>query len=144
MSPLADRLAELRLHLDHLRQVAPRVTSAAELRGDMSLRNDVLFSLFMAAQLVIDVAAELASRSGRRFGDYTEAIRNLELDPRFSPELVARLSSLPGFRNVLVHEYAALDLDRALAALSDLAPLEEFVRVVARVELETSDAGSAP
>ena len=137
MSPLADRLAELRLDLDHLRHLAPRVSSAAELRADMSLRNDVLFSLFMAAQLVIDVAAELSSRAGRRFGDYTEAIRNLELDSRFPPELVAKLSGLPGFRNVLVHEYAALDLDRALAALRETASLEEFVRLVARLELES-------
>lgn len=143
MSPLADRLAELRLHLDHLRQLAPRVASTADLRKDMSLRNDVLFSLFMAAQLVIDVAAELSSRAGRHFSDYTEAIRNLELDSRFPPQLVARLSGLPGFRNVLVHEYAALDLDRALAALRDTAPLEEFVRLVARLELE-SGPGNAP
>ena len=129
MSPLADRLAELRLHLDHLRELAPRVASAAELRGDMSLRNDVLFSLFMAAQLVIDVAAELSSRSGRRFGDYTEAIRNLELDRRFPPELVARLSGLPGFRNVLVQrvdtpfEYSSAERQRKKGKLF---PLQSF------------------
>jgi hypothetical protein len=67
MSPVIERLAELRSHLDHLAKLAPRVPGAEALRTDMSLRNDVLFSLFMASQLVIDIAAELSARSGRRF-----------------------------------------------------------------------------
>jgi uncharacterized protein YutE (UPF0331/DUF86 family) len=134
MSPVIERLAELRSHLDHLASLAPRVPDAEALRTDMSLRNDVLFSLFMASQLVIDIAAELSARSGRRFADYTEAIRNLALDPRFPVELVRRLATIPGFRNVIVHEYIVLDLDLTVAALHDLEALERFVSLVATAE----------
>jgi hypothetical protein len=71
MTYLVERLAELRRHLDHLRRLRPRVTSAAALRRDLSLHNDVLFSLLTVCQLVIDVAGELSARRGDRFEDYT-------------------------------------------------------------------------
>ena len=123
MTYLVERLAELRRHLDHLRELQPRVTGREMLERDLSLHNDVLFSLLMAAQLVIDIAGELSARRGDRFEDYTDAIRNLARDARFPPQLVSALERLPGFRNVLIHEYVALDLNRAVEALNNLEPL---------------------
>jgi uncharacterized protein YutE (UPF0331/DUF86 family) len=133
MSPVVERLAELRRHLDHLRALRPRVSREALLR-DLSLHNDVLFSLFTVCQLVIDVAAELAARRGDRFEDYTEAVRTLARDARFPAELVRELERLPGFRNVVIHEYVALDLERAVEALDRLGPIEEFLAIVAEIE----------
>lgn len=128
-----ERLAQLRLHLDHLRRLRPRVSDAAALRSDLSLHNDVLFSLLTVTQLVIDIAGELAGRKGLRFEDYTEAVRALEAYDEFPPTLVDRLVRLPGFRNVRIHEYVRLDLDRAVAALHELDPIEQFVREVATI-----------
>jgi uncharacterized protein YutE (UPF0331/DUF86 family) len=93
------------------------------------LHNDVLFSLLTVYQLVIDVAGDLAARRGDRFEDYTEAVRTVGRDARFTPELVRKLERLPGFRNVVIHEYVALDLDRVVEALDDLAPVAEFLEV---------------
>lgn len=131
MSPyLVDRIAELRRHLDHLRELRPRVTSRAALERDLSLHNDVLFSLLSVCQLVIGIAGDISARRGDRFDDYTQAVRNLARDPRFRPGLVQALEPLPGFRNVLIHEYVALDLQRAVDALDQLAPVEEFLEIV--------------
>jgi uncharacterized protein YutE (UPF0331/DUF86 family) len=52
--------------------------------------------------------------------------------------VVRELERLPGFRNVLVHEYVALDLDRAVEALGRLDPVEQFVGIVAAIEAEAS------
>jgi uncharacterized protein YutE (UPF0331/DUF86 family) len=134
MTYLVERLAELRRHLDHLRELQPRVTGREMLERDLSLHNDVLFSLLMAAKLVIDIAGELSARRGDRFEDYTDAIRNLARDARFPPQLVSALERLPGFRNVLIHEYVALDLNRAVEALNNLEPLEQFFEIVRLVE----------
>jgi uncharacterized protein YutE (UPF0331/DUF86 family) len=41
---------------------------------------------------------------------------------------------LPGFRNVLVHEYVALDYGRVLEALGQLDDIETFARTVAKLE----------
>jgi len=127
---LVERLAELRRHIDHLAELRPRVRSRADLDTDLSLHNDVLFSLLTVCQLVIDVAGELAARRGDRFEDYTEAVRSLARDKRFPAELVERLARLPGLRNVLVHEYVALDMERVIEAMDDLEPVHEVVRIV--------------
>jgi hypothetical protein len=52
MTYLVERLAELRRHLDHLRELSPRVKSRQDLDRSLSLHNDVLFSLLMVARLV--------------------------------------------------------------------------------------------
>jgi uncharacterized protein YutE (UPF0331/DUF86 family) len=130
---LVERLSELRRHLDHLREIRPRVGGREDLERDLSLHNDVLFSLLTVCQLVIDVAGELAARRGDRFEDYTQAVRSLARDARFPPELVRKLECLPGFRNVVIHEYVTLDLDRVVEALDDLEPVERFLEAALRV-----------
>jgi uncharacterized protein YutE (UPF0331/DUF86 family) len=132
---LVERLAELRRHLDHLRELRPRVRSWQDLDRDLSLHNDVLFSLLTVCQLVVDVAGELAARRGDRFEDYTEAVRSLAHDPRFPADLVEQLAPLPGFRSVVIHEYVALDLRRVVEALDRLVPVERFAEIVRSIEL---------
>ncbi|MGH9340371.1 MAG: HepT-like ribonuclease domain-containing protein [Acidobacteriota bacterium] len=134
MTYLVERLAELRQHLMHLRGLRPRVPDRAALERDMSLRNDVLFSLLMVCQLVIDIAGELSARRAERFEDYTEAVRNLFRDERIPRDLVEVLETLPGFRNVLIHEYVALDMELVLEALNQLDSIERFMTVVAAIE----------
>jgi uncharacterized protein YutE (UPF0331/DUF86 family) len=136
MSPVVERLAELRRHLDHLRELRPRVTGAAALRRDLSLHNDVLYSLLTVCQVVIDVAGELSARRGLRFEDYTEAVRNLASFPEIPPELVAALEPLPGFRNVLIHEYVTLDLERVVEALGKLDAIDGFGEAVRQIEAD--------
>jgi uncharacterized protein YutE (UPF0331/DUF86 family) len=134
MTYLIERLAELRRHLAHLREIAPRVESRAALERDLSLHNDVMFSLLMIAQLVIDVSGELSARRGDRFEDYTEAVRNLARDPRFPADLVSELELIPGFRNVVLHEYAVLDLQRVVEALGRLDPIDRFIAIVSDID----------
>jgi uncharacterized protein YutE (UPF0331/DUF86 family) len=137
MSHLVERLAELRRHLDHLNEIRPQVDGAEELRRNLSLHNDVLFSLLTVCQLVIDIAGELSARRGQRFADYTESVRNLAAWPEFSPQLVRTLSRLPGFRNVLIHEYVTLDMERVVEALNHLGPVEEFAEILRRIESQS-------
>ena len=140
MTYLVERLAELRRHLEHLRELRPRVAGAAALERDLSLHNDVLFSLLMVCQLVIDIAGELSARRGERVEDYTQAVRNLRADARFPADLVQELERLPGFRNVVVHDYVGLDLDRVVDALDRLDPIERFARIVLDIEAASGTA----
>jgi uncharacterized protein YutE (UPF0331/DUF86 family) len=134
MTYLVERLVELRRHMDHLGEIGPGVTDRVALERDLSLHNDVMFSLLMVAQLVIDVAGELSARRGERFEDYTEAVRNLARDPRFPADLVQELERVPGFRNVVIHEYVALDLNRVVDALRRLDPIDRFIAIVRDIE----------
>jgi uncharacterized protein YutE (UPF0331/DUF86 family) len=130
MTYLVDRLGQLQTHLDHLGGLRPRVTRASDLEADLSLHNDVLFSLLTVAQLVIDVAGELSANEGLPFEDYTTAVRNLSR-LGFSADLVEELARLPGFRNVLIHDYVGLDYDVVVGALDRLEPVRRFMRLVA-------------
>jgi len=136
MTWLVERLVELRRHIDHLRVLQGRVQDPHDLDRDLTLHNDVLFSLFTVCQMVIDISGELAARRGDRFEDYTEAVRTLVRDGRFPLPLVARLEVLPGFRNVLVHEYVGLDMRRVVEALNDLEPLEQFAEIARQILLQ--------
>ncbi len=135
MTFLVERLADLRKHLDHLRGLRPRVSGPAALERDLSLHNDVLFSLLTICQLVIDVAGELSSRRAERFEDYTQAVRNLGNDPRFPADLVRELERLPGFRNVVIHEYVGLDMEKVVEALDRLDPIERFLEIARQIEI---------
>lgn len=134
MTFLVERLADLRRHVDHLRALRPRVRERADLERDLSLHNDVLFSLLMVCQAVIHIAGELAGRRGIRFQDYTEAVRALHHFDQIPSDLVERLARLPGFRNVLIHEYVGLDFQRVIEALDRLDDLDEFSRIAAGLE----------
>ena len=136
MTFLAERLAELWKHLDHLEEIRPSVRGPESLTTNLSLHNDVLFSLLSVAQLVIDISGELSTRRKLPFADYTSAVRNLAGHEAFDDELVASLVRLPGFRNVLLHEYVDLDYAMAVDALQNLEPVRRFAEIVAALEAE--------
>ena len=50
MTWLVERIVELRRHLEHLKALEPRVTGPESLDRDLSLHNDVLFSLLTVSR----------------------------------------------------------------------------------------------
>jgi uncharacterized protein YutE (UPF0331/DUF86 family) len=48
--------------------------------------------------------------------------------------VVRALERLPGFRNVVIHEYIALDMDRVVDALDGRAPVERSLAIVGDLE----------
>lgn len=135
MSPLADKLAELTQLLGHLQTIRSRVGGTEALAGDLSLRNDLLFSLLMVSQLVIDVCSSLSVTAGLTFDDYTQAVRNVRRLHWMPDDVADALERLPGFRNVVIHEYTELDYELVVRALDRLEPIERFARLVAEQEL---------
>ena len=92
----------------------------------------MLFSLLTVCQLVIDIASELSGRHGLAFDDYTEAVRNLGSLDLVDDATLTDLDRLPGFRNVVVHEYVTLDLERVVQAVDRLQPVRTFLEAVRR------------
>ena len=77
MTYLVERLSELRRHLDHLREIRPRVTGREALERDLSLHNDVL--------------SRTTPRRSAAWG----------ATPDSRPSW-RKLERLPGFRNVVI------------------------------------------
>lgn len=59
---------------------------------------------------------------------------HLAQDPRIPSDIVGELQRLPGFRNVLIHEYVELDMQRVVEALERLEPVERFLEALRVIE----------
>jgi uncharacterized protein YutE (UPF0331/DUF86 family) len=134
-------LATLDAALRQLRRHAGRPLAA--LRGDVDERWAVERGLQVCAQTALDVATHLVAASGGDAPDYASAIDRLAEMGLLPPEFAGRFRAMAGFRNVLVHGYAEVDLERLHRVLN--AHLDDFVAFAGHVErwLEAREAEQA-
>ncbi len=106
--------------------------SIEEFRKNRDIRNMVLYSMLVAIQASIDIAAHIiAKKNLRRPTTYRETFEILAEKKIISDDLANMLSDLAGFRNVLVHIYWEIDLEEVYSVLqNDLETLEIFKKVV--------------
>jgi uncharacterized protein YutE (UPF0331/DUF86 family) len=113
-----------------------REVKRADLEVDWEAWVKVRAALELAAQCAIDAALDLISRRGLGVPQtYREAFTVLTTAGVIDAQLAKELQSWAGLRNVLVHMYTKLDLDRVYAAISMTAPLRTFHTVVAKALL---------
>jgi uncharacterized protein YutE (UPF0331/DUF86 family) len=90
-------------------------------------------ALELAAQCAIDLALALISARGLGVPQsYREAFTTLSRAGMITSSLSAELEKWAGLRNVLVHIYTSLDLDRLHGALSETSSLRQFHAIVSR------------
>jgi uncharacterized protein YutE (UPF0331/DUF86 family) len=83
-------------------------------------------ALQLAIQIVIDIATHiLSTASNETPKDYREAISKLARIGVIPVAFANKIAPMPGFRNVLVHEYVDIDTERVYRNLQD--ELEDFV-----------------
>jgi uncharacterized protein YutE (UPF0331/DUF86 family) len=112
-----------------------RDVKRADLETDWETWVKVRAALELAAQCAIDAALDLISKRGLGPPQtYRQAFAALAAAGIIDGQLLGELQAWAGMRNVLVHLYTKLDLDRVFAALSLTAPLRQF-RTIAAKEL---------
>ena len=121
-----------------LRSIDERVGRLADERPKAAQRRheplwlDAIKYLFVTAiEGCVDVAHHMAA--AERWGAPDTNAAAFELLARhgvIDDELAGRLAQAVGFRNVLVHQYVAVDDDRVVSALDDLDDLAGLVRQV--------------
>lgn len=115
----------------HLRSWTP--ITIAHLETDQQLRWAVERGLQIAAEALFDSGAHiLAAEFQEAVDEYRQIPKRLLARGVLSSETASRLEGLAGFRNVLMHEYADVDLGRVHAGLERLGDLEAFVADVER------------
>ena len=119
-----ERLEELLETLD-----AARARGRAALDRDIRDELHVEHALQLAIQACIDVGAHLVSELGLPApDDYGQIFESLGTAGRIDRDLAARLARAVGMRNLLVHEYLKIDLDKVWATLGELDDLRAFAR----------------
>ena len=133
---VAKRLAQIETYLRQLREEADLV----RLRTEVKEERFVAHTLQLAVQAALDVASHIVA--DRRLGEprtNRDLFTLLHTDGWIDPDLTDTLRDMAGFRNVLVHGYADIDLDVVedidvveVVAENHLTDLEEFVRAIRR------------
>lgn len=122
------RLRRLHVVIRRLRRYRDRGPDA--IRADEDLQWLVERGLQLGCEIVLDVGNHVLVGAFQRPSErYEEILTGLAAEGVITAELRAELSGLGGFRNVLVHGYMDVDLERVLNTLDD-APerFERFAR----------------
>ncbi len=129
---VAAKIATVRDATTRVRSVLP--ASSGEFAKDRTAREVVILNLFVAIQGCLDLAAHWLADAGwdvpATYGDiFSALVEHGDL----AGELADRLISASGFRNLVAHQYGALDWARVYAiASSDLDDLEAFCAALAQ------------
>lgn len=126
---LAKKLAGIETHLRELRSQA----NLDRLHEDVKEERFVTHTLQLAVQAALDAASHIVSDD--RLGEpqtNEELFTLLERNGWIAPGLATELRSMARFRNLLVHDYARIDLEKVedivRNRLGDLEALVEAVR----------------
>lgn len=117
--------------LAYLRERA--ASDRAAIRGDVDRLAALKYVFVTAIEGCLDVAQHLCASEG--WGPpatNAQALRLLGEHGVIPRELGEQLARAVGFRNVLVHGYAAVDDDRVVAQLDRVGDIEAFVASVSR------------
>jgi uncharacterized protein YutE (UPF0331/DUF86 family) len=115
--PFRARLLRLEEVVSRLQQLAG--LGQRELRTDFRAAWAVERGLQLAAEIVFDIGNHiLSAHFGVTAQDYEDILTQLDAQRVLDGALRERLRGLGGFRNVLVHGYLALDIDRVADGLA--------------------------
>jgi uncharacterized protein YutE (UPF0331/DUF86 family) len=124
------KAASVRAHLD---RIAEKTADGAQAFLQDPDRQDVVaFNLHLAVENCIDIAAHVISENGWGVpGSASEMFYILEERGMLDPRLTERMVKAVGLRNLIVHEYGAIHLDRLFATvLKDLDDLTAFLSAI--------------
>jgi uncharacterized protein YutE (UPF0331/DUF86 family) len=118
---LAEKAAAIERHLDRVAAKLPADASALRPMTDES--DAVILHLWQAVQTVIDVAVSSCVRRGLGSpASYGDAFHKLAGAGVIDDGLAQRLVRAAGFRNVVAHAYASIDMVRVFRAATEGPP----------------------
>lgn len=124
------RLGSLEADLQDLME--KQAVSNREYHNDRDLQAIVERRFETSIQACLDIAAHIVTAEGfREPSDYGDLFRILEAEGILSPTTADQMVEMAGFRNVLAHEYADLDVDRVHEQLQNLEQFRTFAREIA-------------
>jgi uncharacterized protein YutE (UPF0331/DUF86 family) len=128
---VAAKIAAVRDATARVRAVLPR--SVDDFATDRTAREVVTLNLLVAIQACLDLATHWLADAGwevpATYGDVFAALARHDVIPS---ELATRLAAAAAFRNLVAHQYGALDWRRVYTlASSDIGDLDAFCATLA-------------
>ncbi|MCW9017553.1 MAG: DUF86 domain-containing protein [Kangiellaceae bacterium] len=117
----------------HLNRVfEKRNTDLRTFLKNIDIQESVLFNIQMAIQNCIDIAAHIISDEGLGVpGSTNEMFYLLEENGYLDNEITEKMVKAVGLRNLVVHEYSKIDLERIFEVTQkDITDLNEFLKSI--------------
>lgn len=130
LTVIETKISHIRKYLKQLERY--KQFSEQEIVSNPDLKGALERYLYLAVQATIDLGeAIIAFKNFRRPGTYTEIFYILTEADFISQELSEKLINMAKFRNVVAHDYEAVNFGIVYDALKDrLGDIEDFIRVV--------------
>jgi uncharacterized protein YutE (UPF0331/DUF86 family) len=115
-----------------LRLEEKRRVSIEEFKKNKDLQDIVLHNLRLSIQGCIDIASHIISDEGWIVPDTLAGLFDILTQYKIiSDELNEKLKRMVGFRNIIIHEYQTIDLDKVYKILNeDLKDIYSFLKQI--------------
>ena len=135
---LNSRLEKLKECLEKLKPLSK--VSKSEFLETPSFQDIAERNLQVAIQCLLDMGNHLIAAFGLRGPqDFKEIFVVLGEEGVLPKEFALKIAPMAGLRNILIHEYLKVDLEKIYGHLKDLADFERFAQIVVHlIEKETS------
>ena len=128
------RIAKIRQYVALLRRIEGQSDQKTFVHDPLIYGNAERY-LQLAIQCVLDISNHIVADLRLNLpADNKELFEILAAQKILSKALSVKLTSMAGFRNILVHEYLEIDRSRVYSVLKkDLGDFEKFIRAVAKL-----------
>ncbi len=127
---MRERLQQLENNVAELKKLKNNY-QVEDIQNDITKEWALRYGLLESIQIVIDVACHLTVHNNLGNADtYAECIELLHKFDYISKALKEDLIKMTGLRNILVHEYVAVDVSRLYDLLNKLDDFKTFAEAV--------------
>jgi uncharacterized protein YutE (UPF0331/DUF86 family) len=123
------RIRKIEEHLRRLDEMSK--TPKEEFLRDWKIQDVVLRNFQVVMDACCDIGAHLISKEGKDVPDtYAGVIERLQELKILPEDLADKIVDLVKFRNIIVHEYLYLDMEKVYEKLQELDYIREFVKCI--------------
>lgn len=127
---MLERLKLLEENINRLIEFKKRHT-LSDIMSDKSKEWALRYGFLESLQIVIDISCHLTTRYNLGSpSTYVECIELLKKHKYLDEELSDKLIAMVGLRNILVHEYIAVDINKLYGLLDNVKDFKEFANKI--------------
>lgn len=123
---MLERLSQLETNIAELGKFHTKYL-LDDIKNNRQLQWILRYGLFESIQIIIDISCHLTAKYNLGTAqNYSECITLLENEKYLSNETAEKLKGMIGLRNILIHEYIAVDIARLYELLTRLDDFRQF------------------
>ena len=126
------RLKQLENNISELKDIKQKY-SVTDIKRDKQKEWALRYGLLESIQVVIDISCHLVVQQNLGNAEtYADCIELLSKFDYINQDLADKLMAMTGLRNILVHEYVSIDIDKLYKMLEQLDDFRQFAEAISK------------